>query len=111
GAEKVCAGSDGLPGEASAREHRIRTGSRRKDQRPGKNDGSGRSRIVWRPGAAPRTFAMELTTIDAVATSPWMPPASFIDRLGDPSISTESNVSGDPRYASMCSLMAGSPLR
>src|SRR5262245_27330912 len=56
---------------------------------PGKNDGSGRSRMVCRPGGASSTFGIELTAIDAVATSPWMPPAIFIDRFGDPWISTE----------------------
>jgi len=39
-------------------------------QRPGKNDGSARSRIVWSPGVAVSTCGIELTTIDAVATSP-----------------------------------------
>ena len=78
---------------------------------PGKNDGSGRSRIVCRPGAASITFGIEFTTIDAVATSPWMPPASFIDSFGDPSMSTESYDSGAPRYASMCRRITGSPLR
>src|SRR6185295_19385709 len=58
--------------------------------RPEKNDGKGRSRIVCKPGAACSTLGIELTTIDAVATSPWMPPEIFIDRLGDPSMSTES---------------------
>ncbi len=61
---------------------------------PGKNDGSGRSRIVCRPGAAASTFGIEFTTIDAVAMSPWMPPAIFIDSAGEPSISTASYGSG-----------------
>ena len=59
---------------------------------------------------ASSTFGIELTTIDAVAMSPWMPPAIFIDSRGEPSISTESYDSGAPRYASMCSRMTGSPL-
>lgn len=79
------------------------------NQRPAKKEGSARSRIVCRPGAACSTFGTELTAMDAVATSPWMPPAIFIARFGDPSISTASYVSGDPRYASMWSLMTGSP--
>ena len=57
---------------------------------PPKNDGMGRLRIVCRPGVAPITFGIELTAIEAVAMSPWKPPATFIDRRGDPSISTES---------------------
>jgi hypothetical protein len=76
---------------------------------PGKNDGSGRSRIVCSPGAAPITLGIEFTTIDAVATSPWIPPASFMESFGEPSISTESYDSGAPRYASMCSRITGSP--
>src|SRR5262245_56125202 len=78
---------------------------------PGKKDGSARSRIVCRPGVASSTFGMEFTAIEAVATSPWMPPDTFIDRLGEPSISTESYVSGDPRNASMWSLITGSFFR
>ena len=57
---------------------------------PEKNDGSGRSRIVCSPGDALSTCGIEFTTIEAVATSPWIPPASFIDSRGDPSISTAS---------------------
>lgn len=34
------------------------------------------SRIVCSPGATSSIFGSELTTIDAVATSPWTPPAS-----------------------------------
>ena len=41
-----------------------------KDHRPGKNDGSGRSRIVCSPGAAASTLGIELITIDVVAMSP-----------------------------------------
>ena len=41
---------------------------------PRKNDGMGIERIVWSPGFASRTFGSELTTMDAVATSPWYPP-------------------------------------
>jgi len=37
------------------------------------NDGSGRSRIVSRPGGAARTFGIEFTTTDAVAMSPGTP--------------------------------------
>jgi len=44
--------------------------SRRRVYRPGKYDGSARSRIVWRPGVAFNTFGIELTTMDAVPTSP-----------------------------------------
>ena len=47
--------------------HRSSTGL---NYEPGKNDGSGRSRIVCRPGAASITCWIELTTMDAVATSP-----------------------------------------
>ena len=49
--------------------------------------------------------------LDAVAMSPWTPPAIFIFSAGDPVISTESNDSGAPRYASMCSVITGAPLR
>src|SRR5262245_53473681 len=87
------------------------SGRASRGQRPGKNDGNGRSRIVWRPGDALRTCSIELTMIDAVATSPWMPPAIVIDNRGDPSLATESYDSGAPRYASMCRRMTGSPLR
>jgi hypothetical protein len=52
---------------------------------------------VCRPGVACSTLGIELTTIDAVATSPWMPPTIFYEIFGDPSISTESNDSGAPR--------------
>ena len=69
------------------------------------------SRIVWSPGATSRIFGIELTTIDAVAMSPCTPPASFIFSAGDPVISTASNDSGAPRYASMCSVITGSPFR
>ena len=69
------------------------------------------SRMVCRPGATSRIFGSELTTIDAVAMSPWTPPAIFIFSAGDPVISTESNDSGAPRYASMCSVITGTPLR
>ena len=57
---------------------------------PGKNEGSARSRMVRRPGAAASTFGIEFTTRAVVATSPWIPPGIFIDNLGDPSISTAS---------------------
>jgi hypothetical protein len=69
------------------------------------------SRIVWSPGATARIFGSELTTIDAVAMSPWTPPAIFIYSAGDPVISTESNDSGAPRYASMWSVITGTPSR
>jgi hypothetical protein len=39
-----------------------------------KNDGNGMSRIVRRPGAAAMTRGIELTVIEAVAMSPWIPP-------------------------------------
>ena len=44
---------------------------------PGKNDGSGMSRMVRSPGAAVITCGIELTVIEAVAMSPWMPPCTF----------------------------------
>ncbi len=39
------------------------------------------SRMVCSPGVTSRIFGSELTTIDAVATSPWTPPAIF-ERIG-----------------------------
>ena len=54
------------------------------------------SRIVRSPGGAWRTFGIELTVIDAVATSPWTPPASFICSGGLPAILTASYDSGAP---------------
>ena len=42
------------------------------------------SRMVCRPGVASSTFGIELTAIDAVAMSPWTPPAIFIFNAGDP---------------------------
>ena len=48
------------------------------------------SRIVCRPGATSRIFGSELTVIDAVAMSPWTPPAIFILSAGEPLISTAS---------------------
>ena len=62
-----------------------------------------------RGGRAP--LGIELTTMDVVAMSPWMPPAILTCSRGEPSISIESYVSGAPRYASMCRRMAGSPFR
>ena len=53
--------------------------------------------MVCRPGAASSTFGIELTAIDAVAMSPWTPPAIFIFNAGEPSISTASYDSGAPR--------------
>ena len=44
---------------------------------PAKNDGSGMSRMVCRPGATSRIFGIEFTVIDAVAMSPCTPPAIF----------------------------------
>src|SRR6185295_3929687 len=83
----------------------LRTASgaarRRCGYSPPKYDGIGKSRIVRSPGGEARTFGIELTTIDAVATSPWTPPAIFIESRGDPSTVTESYDSGAPRYASM----------
>ena len=73
--------------------------------------GSTMSRIVRRPGAAWMTFGIELTTIDAVATSPWTPPAIFIESGGLPVMRTASNDSGAPRYASMCRRITAWPLR
>ena len=37
---------------------------------------------MCRPGGACSTFGIELTTIEAVATSPWMPPTIFDERPG-----------------------------
>src|SRR4030095_14053959 len=71
--------------------------------------GMGNVLIVCRPGAASITFGMELTVIEAVATSPCTPPAIFIASFGVPSMSTESYDSGAPRYASMWSVMIGVP--
>src|SRR5436190_21152305 len=76
---------------------------------PPKNDGNGMSRIVWSPGGTSRIFDNELTTIAAVAMSPCTPPAIFIFNAGDPVISTASNDSGAPRYASMCTVITGTP--
>jgi hypothetical protein len=64
---------------------------------PPKYDGIGMSRIVCSPGATSRIFGIELTEIDAVATSPCTPPAIYIINAGDPAISTASNDSGAPR--------------
>jgi hypothetical protein len=50
------------------------------------NDGSGRSRIVSRPGGAARTFGIEFTTTDAVAMSPGTPLCIRKDSGGVPSI-------------------------
>jgi hypothetical protein len=55
------------------------------------------SRIVCRPGATSRILGIELTVIDAVATSPWTPPAILLRIYGEPVISTWSNDSGAPR--------------
>jgi 4-aminobutyrate aminotransferase-like enzyme len=52
-------------------------------------------------GAASSTFGIELTTIAAVAWSPWKPPAIFTDSRGTPSMSMRSCGSGAPRYASI----------
>ena len=75
------------------------------------NDGSAMSRIVRSPGAACSTFGIELTVIDAVAMSPCTPPAIIIESGGLPVMRTASNDSGAPRYASMWSVMIGSPFR
>ena len=69
------------------------------------------SRIVCRPGATSRIFGIELTVIDAVATSPCTPPAILLLMFGEPAMSTASYDSGAPRYASMCSVITGWPLR
>ena len=39
------------------------------------------SRMVRSPGSASITLGMALTTIDAVAMSPWMPPEIFMSPL------------------------------
>ena len=52
----------------------VRARTQRGGYLAAKNDGNGMSRIVRRPGAAAMTRGIELTVIEAVAMSPWMPP-------------------------------------
>ena len=57
---------------------------------PPNHDGSARSLIVRKPGGAAMILGMELTVIEAVATSPWTPPLIFCSMRGRPSIVTAS---------------------